>query len=181
GDLREHGPVYTPGHLRRQEERAMRNRLLGCNVLALSLVTFPAIGGAEPPALGDLSKVGTVSFPNSCSAQVQPDFLRGVALLHSFFYEEARRVFASVAEADASCAMARWGVAMTWYHPLWAAPTEAELKAGLEAVQQAEAANAPTPRERDYVAAVAAYYRAGQGAASGPVGQSCHGPTDQGS
>jgi hypothetical protein len=52
GDLREHRPVYTPGHLRRQEERAMRNRLLGCNVLALSLVTFPALGGGEPPALG---------------------------------------------------------------------------------------------------------------------------------
>ena len=159
----------------------MRNHVLVCNVLALSFVISSAAGGAESPVLGDLGKVGTVTFANSCRPEVQPDFLRGVALLHSFFYEEARRVFASVAEKDASCAMAQWGVAMTWYHPLWAAPTEAELKAGLEAVEKAEAAGAPTQRERDYIAAVAAYYRAGQSPASGPVGQSCHGPTDQGS
>ena len=150
-------------------------------VLALSLAVFPAVRAADAPALGDLSKVGTVAFPTSCEAQVQPDFLRGVALLHSFFYEEARRVFTSVAERDPGCAMAQWGVAMTWYHPLWAAPTETELKAGLEAVQKAEgAAGASSQRERDYIGAVAAYYRAGQGSGSGPVGQSCHGPTDQG-
>ena len=76
--------------------------------------------------------------------------------------------------------MGQWGVAMTWSHPLWAAPTENELKAGLDAVQKAEAAGAKTQRERDYIAAVAAYSRAGQGPASGAVGQSCHGPTDQG-
>ena len=154
----------------------MRTPVVVRCVMALSLAAFPAAQAAEAPALGDLSKVGTVVFPTSCDAKVQPDFLRGVALLHSFFYEEARRVFTSVAEKDPGCAMAQWGVAMTWYHPLWAAPSETDLKAGMDAVQKAEAAGAKTQRERDYVASVAAYYRA---PASGAVGQSCHGPTDQ--
>ena len=148
------------------------------------LVVWLSIPGparaAGSPALGDLGKVGTVDFPTSCSETVQPEFLRGVALLHSFFYEEARRVFTSVAEQDPACAMAHWGVAMTWYHPLWAAPTEKELEAGLEAVGRAEAAGARTERERDWIGAAAAYYRAAKDAPGGAVGQSCHGPTDAG-
>jgi tetratricopeptide (TPR) repeat protein len=106
-----------------------------------------------------------------------------MALLHSFFYEEARRVFTSVTERDARCAMAQWGVAMTWYHPLWASPTDQEFASGLEAVQKAETAAGAsdvTERERDWIAALAAYYRAAKDAPGGAVGQSCHGPTDAG-
>src|SRR5262249_6686534 len=128
--------------------------------------------------LGDLGKVGTVVFPTSCSAKAQPEFLRGVALLHSFFYEEARRVFASAAATDPSCAMAQWGVAMTWYHPIWSPPSDADLEAGLRAIEKAEAAGAKTERERDYIAAVAAFYRSAKETGQGPAGQSCHGPTD---
>jgi hypothetical protein len=35
-------------------------------------------------------QLGTVKFPTSCPAAVQKDFERGIALLHSFWYEEAR-------------------------------------------------------------------------------------------
>src|SRR5262245_47409090 len=93
-------------------------------VSTLLLAALPSVGAGRPaaapaaaapasPTLGDLGKVGTVVFPTSCSAAAQPEFLRGVALLHSFFYEEARRVFASAAEKDPACAMAHWGEAMT--------------------------------------------------------------------
>ena len=151
------------------------------SVLPILLVaSLTSTAAAESPALGDLSKVGTVDFPTSCSDKAQPEFLRGVALLHSFFYEEARRVFTSTAALDPACAMAHWGVAMTWYHPLWAPPSDEELAAGLAAVEKAESAGAGTERERDYIQAVAAFYRAAKDTASGPVGQSCHGPTDHG-
>ena len=133
------------------------------------------------PALGDLSKVGTVQFPTSCDPKVQDEFARGVALLHSFFYDEARRIFTAVAEKDPGCAMAHWGVAMTWYHPIWAAPTDEELKNGLAAVEKAESAGAKTERERDYISSIASFYRAAKETASGPAGQSCHGPADYGS
>jgi tetratricopeptide (TPR) repeat protein len=133
---------------------------------------------AVQPELGDMGQVGSVQFPTSCSPKAQPEFLRGVALLHSFFYEEARRVFAAAAAIDPSCAMAHWGVAMTWYHPIWSPPGDDDLKAGLQAIQKAEAAKAKTERERDYIGAVAAFYRAAKEKGTGPTGQSCHGPTD---
>lgn len=158
----------------------MRRRALVVALLALAITPALAVRAAHSPALGDVSKVGTVEFPTSCSEKAQPEFLRGVALLHSFFYEEARRVFTSAAALDPTCAMAHWGVAMTWYHPIWAPPTDDELAAGLEAVERAERAGARTERERDYIAAVAAFYRAAKDNASGPIGQSCHGPTDYG-
>jgi tetratricopeptide (TPR) repeat protein len=104
-------------------------------------------------------KLGTVQFPTSCAPAVQAGFARAVALLHSFWYDEAEKAFGEVAAADPSCAMAQWGVAMSLYHPIWAAPTPAEVKRGQEAVAKARAAGAPTERERDYVAAIEAFFR----------------------
>lgn len=151
--------------------RSLPGRLLLGLCATLSLPAF-----AASPALGDLSKVGTVTFPTSCRAEVQPEFLRGVALLHSFFYSEARRVFTAVAEREPGCAMAHWGVAMTFFHPLWAPPSEDEIKAGLAAVERAEAAAPATPRERDYIAAIATLYRAPiDPQTADTMVQSCHG------
>jgi len=82
-----------------------------------------------------------------------------VALLHSFWYDEAEKAFSAVAAAAPSCAMAQWGVAMSLYHPIWAAPTPAELERGQKAVAKARAAGAPTERERHYVAAIEAFFR----------------------
>jgi tetratricopeptide (TPR) repeat protein len=144
----------------------------------LASLLFTPMLAADAPALGDLGKVGTVDFPTSCSAKAQPQFLRGVALLHSFFYEESRRVFTDATKSDPRCAMAYWGIAMTWYHPIWAPPTDEELKAGMEAIVKAESIEKVTQRERDYIAAAAAFYRAAKDNATGPVGQSCHGPAD---
>ena len=76
-----------------------------------------------PPKAGDVRKTGTIRFEVSCRPEVKADFEQATALLHSFFYEEARQRFLSIAERDPECAMAWWGVAMTWYHPLWAPPT----------------------------------------------------------
>lgn len=64
-------------------------------------------------------KLGAVNFPSSCSASVQKQFERGVALLHSFAYSAAEKAFRDVAVADPNCAMAHWGVAMTYFHQLW--------------------------------------------------------------
>jgi tetratricopeptide (TPR) repeat protein len=108
--------------------------------------------------LGDLSKVGAVEFPTSCEPAVQPEFKRAVALLHSFFYEEARRAFTSVLERDARCGIAHWGVAMTWYHPVWSPPTEEEFRAGVAAIEQARRIGAQTQLEGDYIAALARFF-----------------------
>ena len=118
----------------------------------------PAAGHHHgPPPVGE--KLGEVHFPVSCSDEAQKGFERAVAILHSMWYEEAVKAFTGVAEADPGCAMAWWGVAMSSWYPLWYPPTPAALKAGAEAVAQAEAVGAKTERERGYIAAIAAFYR----------------------
>jgi predicted Zn-dependent protease len=128
------------------------------------------------PEPGDLRGVGKVEFPISSAPAVQSEFSRGVALLHSFFYEEARRVFSSVAERDPKCAMAQWGIAMTWWHPIWTPPTPDEMAAGKAAVEKAMAMNAGTDRERGFIAALSVYYNTPDSSSPAQVGQSCHGP-----
>ncbi len=104
-------------------------------------------------------KVGRVNFAISCTPAAQRQFNRAVAWLHSFEYEEAEKAFNDVAATDPRCGIAYWGVAMSNYHPLWAAPTADELKRGWAAVQKAKLAGARTQRERSYIAAMEAFYR----------------------
>ena len=108
----------------------------------------------EHPVAG----LGTVNFPTSCNASAQKWISRGAALLHSFGYEEARLAFNEAAKADPSCGMAYWGVARTWYHPIWAPPSPDELKQGTVAIQRALATSAKNERERDYINALAVFY-----------------------
>ena len=127
------------------------------------------LGGALAVAQEDHSRhqhavagLGSVNFPTSCNAAAQKSISRGAALLHSFGYEEARLAFADAAKADPTCALAHWGVARTWYHPIWAPPSPDELKQGAEALERARAASAKTERERDYIDALAVFYKDSQ-------------------
>jgi tetratricopeptide (TPR) repeat protein len=105
------------------------------------------------------AQLGTVNFPVSCSASVQKPFERGVALLHSFWYEEAQKQFQQIAADDPHCAMAHWGVAISLWHQLWNNPDEKVIKHGLEEVHQAKTARGhATSREKAYIAAIKAFY-----------------------
>ena len=146
--------------------------------LAVLSGSFPSLD-AQTAAVrkpGDLTAAGKIDFPVSCTAGAQPEFNRGVALLHSFFYEEARRIFTAVAEQDPKCAMAQWGIAMTWWHPIWTPPTPNEMSAGQEAIDKAMEMAPGSDRERRFITALYAYYHAPESAAAAAVGQSCHGP-----
>ena len=104
-------------------------------------------------------KLGSVSFQTSCSPAAHAIFSRGIAWLHSFEYEQAESTFNEAAAADPSCAIAHWGTAMSLYHPLWAPPSSSELQRGQAAVAKAQATPAKSQRERDYVVAIATFYR----------------------
>jgi tetratricopeptide (TPR) repeat protein len=105
------------------------------------------------------TQLGTVHFPVSCSASVQKPFARGVALLHSFWYEEAEKEFLQIAKDDPHCAMAHWGVAMSIWHQLWNQPDAKVIARGLSEVDAAKKlAKKATPRENAYIAAIAAFY-----------------------
>src|SRR5947208_5871731 len=146
--------------------------------LAVLIAGFTALDAetSAVPEPGDLRAAGTVDFPVSCTPEARPEFTRGVALLHSFFYEEARRIFTEVAAKDPTCAMAQWGIAMTWWHPIWTPPTPNEMRAGKTAAEKAMAMKAGTDLERGFITALNAYYNTPDGPATGDVGQSCHGP-----
>lgn len=109
--------------------------------------------------VGDLGGVGKVQFENSGSKQVQGDLMRGHALLHSMFYDEAIAVLNGVATKDTNCAMAHWGMAMAYYHPLWAPPTPEELKNGAAALAKAKEVENASQREKDFIAALDVFYK----------------------
>ena len=106
--------------------------ILLCSLLA-AMAACSGTTAEQDLKAGDVRKTGTIQIEVSCRPEVKADFEQAVALLHSFFYEEARRRFLNIAERDPQCAMAWWGVAMTWYHPLWAPPTPEEMRQGAEA------------------------------------------------
>jgi tetratricopeptide (TPR) repeat protein len=123
-----------------------------------SLFLRAAFAQHEHPA-GDTARLGKVTFLVSCAPSVQQQFNSAVAMLHSFWYEKAKATFAAVAEKDPTCGMAYWGIAMTYYHPIWQPPGSADLKASSTFIEKAKLVGAKTPRERDYIAAVEAFYK----------------------
>ena len=102
---------------------------------------------------------GSVEFEVSCSGKVKKDFNLAIALLHSFEYEEAEKVFAKIIDEEPECAMAYWGVAMCNYHALWTPPSESELKKGAKAIEIANSIAQKTKREGDYIDAISSFYK----------------------
>lgn len=105
--------------------------------------------------------LGRIDFPNSGKPAAQAPFLQGVMLLHSFEYEDAARAFREAQGADPGFALAYWGEAMTYNHPLW---NEKDVAAGRAALQRLGATaesrrqKAATVRERRWLEAVEALY-----------------------
>jgi len=129
-------------------------------LFAFAVLMVAAMVRAQEPHRHDPSEeLGQVNFPISCGSAAQKQFNHALALLHSFEYPEAERAFSEVSAADANCAIAYWGMAMSNYHPLWAPPTPADLAKGAAAMARAMSLNAGTQRERDYIGALQAFYR----------------------
>ena len=122
------------------------------------MLTVLLLAGAPVASAHDGEKLGSVHFPISCAPAVQAEFERAVALLHSFWYEEAVKAFTTITTNDPSCAMGYWGIAMSVYYPLWQPPSPAMLQKGAGALEKAKGLTA-TPREKDYIAAIATFYR----------------------
>ena len=106
------------------------------------------------------SPLGTVHFSTSCNRDVAQDFDHGIALLHSFWYSAAIGAFTNVLKNDPNCAMAHWGIAMSWWgNPFAGFRTPQALVTGLAAIEKGNAAGAKTTRERGYLAAVEVLYK----------------------
>ena len=129
--------------------------------LSLAAIFLVSVTGWTDAAEGQQSlsaeQLGSVHFPISCTTSAQGSFTEGVALLHSFWYEQAEKSFQHAAEANPQCAIAHRGIAMSLWHQLWNRPNEATIKRGKAEAKQAKSLHA-SKREREYIAAAAAFY-----------------------
>ncbi len=140
-------------------------------VIVILLAVFALSGcGSDEPGLTERgvstaydasgTKLGSVRFDNSCIDDAQPLLVRGLALLHHMTYEEAREAFSSAAEIDSGCAIAYWGSAMTYVHPLWPDTILSDSQiAGQALLDQARNATHSSTREVAYIDTLEAYYR----------------------
>src|SRR5688572_29509471 len=117
--------------------------------------------GASPLAAQQL---GTITFPTSAPATAQTPFIRGVLFLHSFEYESAAQAFREAQRVVPDFAMAYWGEAMTYTHPVWNeqdVPRARAVLTRLGATRAARRAKAPTDREKMYLDAIEDLYGEG--------------------
>ncbi len=159
---------------------ARRRRSSGASgalsLFAFLLALFLLPAWTTPPAVAQ-EALGEVSFPNSGAAEAQEPFRRGLLLLHSFEYQDARDAFLEAQHRDPAFAMAYWGEALTYDHPLWG---DENLEAAREALDELDAAlerasgsatlepssptsggRPPTPREAAYIDAVSELFGEG--------------------
>jgi tetratricopeptide (TPR) repeat protein len=129
-------------------------------ILLTLLFLFPFSLAQETHSHRAPEKLGKVSFPIACAPAVQEQFDRGVALLHSFAYTAAEDAFQGVARLDPRCAMAHWGVAMTYFHQLWDPPiAPATISTAQKEIQLAQQIGTGSERERQFINALALLFQ----------------------
>ena len=109
-------------------------------------------------------QLGTISFPTSATGPTQAAFLRGVLFLHSFEYESAAAAFREAQRLTPQFALAYWGEAMTYTHPVWNEQDVVKARATLSRLASTPAvrrAKAGTPREQLYMDAIEQLYGEG--------------------
>lgn len=128
-------------------------------VLTANVLTARAHDDDAAPQGQPLERLGRVNFEVTCHSAAQKEFNRGMALFHSFWFDPAKKSFAKVLELDAQCGMAHWGIAfMSMGNPFaWPANPNA-LKAAAAVAGEAQRVGAKSPRERDYIKAMAVFF-----------------------
>jgi tetratricopeptide (TPR) repeat protein len=119
---------------------------------------------AHDPARSGTVDLGVIEFPNSGAAEAQNAFINGVLLLHSFEYDAARKAFVEAQQADKDFALAYWGEAMTYDHPIWPENDRAAALSALAKLAPTPAerrSRAKSPREQMYMDAVERLYGEG--------------------
>ncbi len=132
-------------------------------LLCICTIALPAAARAQHDDHGAMSpdQIGSASvkFETSCAAAVKDDFNKAVALLHSFWFPEATKMFQSIADRDPGCTMAHWGLAMTqWGNPFGGLRSAQSIDRGKAIVDKAKTVGSPTPRERAMIDAVVILY-----------------------
>ncbi len=142
----------------------MKTRALVFSAFALTAPSLARAQDHSHASSAEHSRLGSVVFANSGASAAQAESLRGVALLHSFEYEDAAKAFKAAQKADKNFALAYWMEALTYRHPLWGQEYLTDARAAFKPLgssTEARLARANTPRERAYGAAVEALFAEG--------------------
>jgi Tfp pilus assembly protein PilF len=126
---------------------------VGALIAVTMATTFPG-SAQEEKAEG----FGTVHFPTSCNEAAQRRFDRAMRYQHSFWYRQSKEIFEGALQADPTCALAYWGIALSLLWNPHAAPPPGNMPLGLAALQKGKAIGAKTARERDYIDALMVLY-----------------------
>src|SRR5215217_6439751 len=124
----------------------MRATLLTAAVAASTIFGSSQIGIAEEASEQEL---GTVHFATSCNEVAQRRFDRAMRYQHSFWYQASREIFEEALKADPECAIAYWGIGLSFLNNPFSPPPTPNLPLGLAAINQGKALGAKTPREND--------------------------------
>src|SRR5712671_3674884 len=137
---------------------AVKTTLAATAVIALAAPA--AAQGAAPAGAQEAAEqqLGNVHFATSCNEVAQRRFNRAMRYQHSFWYRESQAIFEDALKADPQCAIALWGVALSMLNNPHAPPPNENLPRGLAALQKAKEISAKTPRERDFIDALLAFY-----------------------
>jgi tetratricopeptide (TPR) repeat protein len=143
--------------------RAWRLLLVSGSLVAAAFVV-PALGARADAQVPATVALGTIQFPTSASPAAQPSFLVGTKALYNFEFDIAAEAFQQTEKADPAFALAYWGEAMSFNHPLWAEQDLASARKVLERLAPTaagRAAKAPAGKERDLIEAVDVLFGAG--------------------
>jgi tetratricopeptide (TPR) repeat protein len=146
----------------------MKSLGLAVIIVIICTVMLPAqrAGHDHAPSSSE-EGLGHAHMQISCSDKVTGDFDRALAMLHNFWYDRALQRFNQVAKTDPECAIAYWGASMTYNHPFWDPPSQADETAAWALVQKGLAGQKASAREKLYLGAVALLYKdAGAGTKS---------------
>jgi hypothetical protein len=118
-----------------------------------TLAMTPATAQQAP-----VQQLGNVHFATSCNDTAQRRFDRAMRYQHSFWYQQSKEIYEEALQADSSCAIAYWGIALSLWNNPHGPPPAPNLAPALAAIEKAKAIGAKTERERDFIAALALLY-----------------------
>jgi Tfp pilus assembly protein PilF len=132
--------------------------MIGRTIVAVAATA--AVASVQPASSAPKhQQLGSVHFETSCKPAAQKLFDRAMLYQHSFWYSASRRTFEDALKADPECAIAYWGVALSYLYNPHAPPPPDALPLGLEAAKKGQALGAKTQREKDYIDAIAEMYK----------------------
>jgi tetratricopeptide (TPR) repeat protein len=130
--------------------------------LVAAIFLLPEVANQLATASPQSTQLGTVAFPNSCSAEAQPAIAKGVALMHSFQYTEATQVFVEALRHRSKCPALHWGKAMAMYEQIWYFPDDKHLSEGRKEIEKAQKLHTANAREQGFLDAAAGFFQKGK-------------------